>query len=97
ASTGTTRVRITPRLASNDGDVARGWALAGHGILLRSEWSVADDLRTGRLVRVLPGHALPSADVLLLVNPQRARTRRSERFVEALVAAFDPIPWRARA
>nr|MCU0626028.1 LysR family transcriptional regulator [Gemmatimonadaceae bacterium] len=33
ASTGTTRVRITPRLASNDGDVARGWALAGHGIL----------------------------------------------------------------
>lgn len=94
AATGTTRVRITPRLACNDGDVAQRWARAGQGILLRSEWSVADDLRTGRLVRVLPEYDVPSADVLLLINPQRARTKRSERFVEALVSAFDPIPWR---
>ncbi|MCU0617015.1 MAG: LysR family transcriptional regulator [Gemmatimonadaceae bacterium] len=93
-TTGTTRVRITPRLASNDGDVAREWALAGHGILLRSEWSVADDLRTGRLVRVLPGYRAPSADILLLLNPTRARTKRSERFVEALTAALTPAPWR---
>lgn len=94
AATGTVRVRITPRLASNDGDVARAWALNGHGILLRSEWSVADDLRAGRLVRVLPDYDAPSRDVLLLINPQRARTKRSERFVEALTAAFDPVPWR---
>jgi DNA-binding transcriptional LysR family regulator len=94
AATGTTRVRITPRLACNDGDVAQSWAHAGQGILLRSEWSVADDLRTGRLVRVLPEYEVPSADVLLLINPQRARMKRSERFVEALLSAFDPIPWR---
>lgn len=95
ASAGTARVRITPRLASNDGDVARGWALAGRGILLRSEWSVADDLRAGRLVHVLPDYQTPSADVLLLVNPQRARTKRSERFVEALTAGFEKVPWRS--
>jgi DNA-binding transcriptional LysR family regulator len=94
ASAGAVRVRITPRLASNDGDVARGWVLAGRGILLRSEWSVADDLRAGRLVHVLPDYQTPSADVLLLVNPQRARTKRSERFVEALGSAFEKVPWR---
>jgi DNA-binding transcriptional LysR family regulator len=94
---GTVRVRITPRLASNDGDVARSWALAGRGILLRSEWSVADDLRAGRLVHVLPEYHTPPADVLLLINPPRARIKRSERFVEALTAAFTPVPWRAGA
>jgi DNA-binding transcriptional LysR family regulator len=93
-ATGTVRVRITPRLVSNDGDVVRAWALAGRGILLRSEWSVADDLRRGRLVHLLPDYTTPSADVLLLINPQRARTRRSERFVEALTSALAPVPWR---
>lgn len=91
---GTVRVRITPTLASNDGDVARSWALSGRGVLLRSEWSVADDLRAGRLVHLLPEYRAPSADVLLLVNPQRARTTRTERFVEALAGALDPVPWR---
>ncbi|MBL0178685.1 MAG: hypothetical protein IPP98_06100 [Gemmatimonadetes bacterium] len=47
-------VRVEPVLATNDGEVARDWAVAGLGVVVRSEWSIADDLAAGRLVRVLP-------------------------------------------
>ncbi|AWN52639.1 LysR family transcriptional regulator [Methylobacterium sp. 17Sr1-1] len=93
---GDERVRIEPRLSSNDGEVVRGWALAGRGIILRSEWDVADDLRAGRLVRLLPAHALPDAPVTALLGaPRRARAARTRRFLDALAAALDPPPWRA--
>ncbi|OAS26839.1 LysR family transcriptional regulator [Methylobacterium platani] len=92
------RVRIEPRLSSNDGEVVRGWALAGRGVILRSEWDVADDLRAGRLVRLLPDYALPEAPVVALLGaPRRARAARTRRFLDALAAALDPPPWRVPA
>lgn len=89
------QVRIEPRLASNDGDVVREWAIAGHGIILRSEWSVADDLREGRLVRLLGDYRLPSADIVAFVGPRRSLSARTSRFVEYLKAALVPVAWRA--
>ncbi|MBB3904094.1 DNA-binding transcriptional LysR family regulator [Methylobacterium brachythecii] len=88
-------VRIEPRLSSNDGDVVRGWALAGRGIIVRSEWDVAEDVREGRLVRVLQEFALPAAPVVALLGSRRqARAARTGRFLDALQAALDPTPWR---
>ncbi len=89
-----TNVRITPRFASNDGDVVRDWAIAGHGIVVRSEWSVADDLRAGRLVRLLEDYRLPSADVVALIAPRGDRLERATRFLRALEACLTPTPWR---
>ena len=92
------RIRIEPRLASNDGEVVRGWALAGRGIILRSEWDVADDLRAGRLVRLLQDFAAPEAPVVALIGARRrARAARTRRFLDALAAALDPAPWREPA
>ena len=89
------RVRIRPYLASNDGDVVRNWALAGRGIIVRSEWDVADDLRTGRLIRILPDHGLPDAPVIaLLGSGHQARAARTGRFLETLKNALRPAPWR---
>lgn len=78
-------VRIHPRFDSNDGEVIRGWALDGLGIIERSEWSVADDLREGRLLRVLPDWRLPDADVVALMNPRSVRAARTEAFVSHLM------------
>ncbi|MBR1222392.1 LysR family transcriptional regulator [Bradyrhizobium sp. U87765 SZCCT0131] len=89
------RVRIEPSLASNDGEVVRAWALAGLGIIIRSEWDVADDLRAGRLVPLLDAHPLPDAPVVVLFGARRqARANRAQLFVEALAAALSPPPWR---
>ncbi|MEO7458343.1 MAG: LysR substrate-binding domain-containing protein [Gemmatimonadaceae bacterium] len=87
-------LRIEPLLATNDGDILRDWAIAGRGIMVRSEWSVADDLRAGRLVRLLAEYALPSADVVALVAPRRGRSARTARFLEHLRERLTPAPWR---
>ncbi len=90
-------VRIEPMLSSNDGEVVKAWALADHGLIVRSEWDVAEDLAAGRLVRVLPNFRLPPADIVALLNPGRSgRARRTQAFVEHLRAALSPPPWRGR-
>jgi DNA-binding transcriptional LysR family regulator len=44
----------TARLRVDDGDAVHDWAVAGLGIMLKSEVDVAGDLAAGRLERVLP-------------------------------------------
>lgn len=87
-------VRIRPVLNSNDGGVVRQWGLAGLGIILRSEWDVAGDLRAGRLVPLLPGWRLPDADVVALLGSRTERVARTERFLEVMVEMLRPVPWR---
>lgn len=94
---GMVAVRIEPALATNDGDVARAWALAGAGVIARSEWSIADDVRRGRLVRLLPDAPMTDADIVALIPGRRGRSARTSRFVERMKEALMPPPWRAEA
>jgi LysR family transcriptional activator of dmlA len=61
-SNGVEKVKVAGRLSSNTANIVRGWALAGHGILLTTRWDVADNLADGSLVRILPAYEEP-ADV----------------------------------
>lgn len=63
-------VRITGRRIANDGEVARHWALAGRGIIYRSRLDTAEDLASGRLIRVMPHLKGENAPLHFLV-PQR--------------------------
>lgn len=94
ANGSTTGVRIHPAFESNDGAVIRQWGLAGLGIILRSEWDVAQDLYDGRLVPLLPDWDLPAADVVALLGARTGRVARTERFLEILAEALTPAPWR---
>ena len=87
-------VRVAPAMSSNDGAVVREWALQGLGIMVRSEWDVADDLRRGRLRRVLTRYRLPSADVVALLGKRGARTARANAFLKLLQEWLRPVPWR---
>jgi DNA-binding transcriptional LysR family regulator len=88
-------VRVPPTLWSNDGEVVKEWALLGKGIMLRSEWDVADHIRAGRLVRVLPEWQLPEADVVALVDHRVHMSARVRLFLQFLQARFKPSPpWR---
>jgi DNA-binding transcriptional LysR family regulator len=84
---------VSPALSSNDGDVVREWALDGCGIIVRSEWSIAEDLRSGRLISLLAPFRLPDANVVALVGPRGSRLARTTRFVHALRASLTPTPW----
>jgi DNA-binding transcriptional LysR family regulator len=66
------------------------WALAGFGILMRSEWDIHADITAGRLVPVLKEWALPSADVFA-VYPERANlSAKVSAFIDFLVDWFNP-------
>ncbi|TLD45809.1 MAG: HTH-type transcriptional regulator DmlR [Accumulibacter sp.] len=56
-------VKTRGNLATNDGEIAVGWALDGHGILIRAEWDIECHLDSGRLVQVLPQYQTPDADI----------------------------------
>lgn len=81
-------IKVDARLATNHGEVAVDWALDGHGILLRSLWDTAADLRAGRLVRILPDWLGSPADIYALY-PQRLHLSAKVRaFIDFLGEHF---------
>lgn len=93
----TTRsVRVAGHLICNDGDVIRHWASEGRGIMLRSEWDVADAIARGQLVRLLSGWKAPDADVIALTHHRAGLPARTRHFLRYLQGRFRPLPpWRA--
>ncbi len=87
-------VRITPVLSSNTGAAALEWALAGHGIVARSEWDVAEHLKARTLVPLLAGWNLPDANVVALVKSRQEQSARTAGFLAYLREAFATVPWR---
>jgi LysR family transcriptional regulator, transcriptional activator for dmlA len=81
-------VKVQGTLSSNDGDIVLGWALDGHGILVRSEWDLAKYLESGRLQIVLPEFVQPSADLFVYYPNKRNQSARARAFIDFLVARF---------
>lgn len=81
-------VKVQGMLSSNDGDIVLGWALDGHGILIRSEWDLAKYLDSGRLKIVLPEFTLPAADLFVYYPSRRNQTIRVRAFIDFLVEHF---------
>ncbi|MFJ3681429.1 LysR family transcriptional regulator [Pseudomonas sp. NPDC090208] len=73
-------VAVRGRLQSNNADILREGALEGQGLALLADWLVKDDVRQGRLTRVLesfevsPGNVDTSINVMFLPN-QRGSSR----------------------
>ncbi|AMP05169.1 LysR family transcriptional regulator [Collimonas pratensis] len=83
-------VKVRGALSSNDGETVLAWALAGHGILMRSEWDVAPYLRSGRLRQVLEDWALPPSDIFAVYPERLNLSAKVSAFVDFLAARFKP-------
>jgi DNA-binding transcriptional LysR family regulator len=81
-------VKVHGALSSNDGDIVLGWALDGHGILIRSEWDLAKYVKSGRLRVVLPQYTLPSADLFVYYLNRKNQAARTRAFIDFLVEHF---------
>ena len=77
--------RITPIFSSNDGTVVKEWAMSGLGIIERSQWDVAAELRAGSLVQVLGDYLMPDADIVALLSSRTLRVARTQAFLKHLV------------
>ncbi|PKO33190.1 MAG: LysR family transcriptional regulator [Betaproteobacteria bacterium HGW-Betaproteobacteria-7] len=69
---GAEAVRIGGPLSANNGEIVHQWAIAGHGIILRSLWDVGPSIARGDLVHLLPDYA-QEVDVWA-VTPSRLST-----------------------
>ncbi|WP_326536742.1 LysR substrate-binding domain-containing protein [Pseudorhodoferax sp.] len=81
-------VKTRGSLTTNDGEIAVAWALDGHGILMRAEWDIAQHLRSGRLVQVLPQFTTPDADIYAVYPQRHQHAARVRAFVDFLVESF---------
>jgi len=81
-------LQITSNLKINNGEALRRAALRGLGIILQSEFQVAEDLTTGRLLQVLPDHAMPSLPAHIVYPRQKPVPSRLRTFVDFVVARF---------
>lgn len=79
------------RLRVDDGDVVHDWALAGLGIMLKSEVDVTQDLAAGRLVRVLPGWDGGDAPIVALYPSARHMPLKTRVLLDELAAHLATI------
>lgn len=85
-------VEVNCHMRTNNGDTARAAALAGQGVIWQPTFMIGDDLRAGRLVRVLPEFRLPDIDVLALYPSRRHVSAKVRAAIDFLVDAFAGVP-----
>jgi DNA-binding transcriptional LysR family regulator len=79
-------VPVRPILVDNNGEVIHAMALADGGIAIKSIWDVLDDLRSGRLVHVLPAWRDGVDRSIHLVLPERRYMPRRVRLFADFLA-----------
>ena len=79
---GPKRFAVKGPFESDDGDILTDWALQGYGIVMKPYFDVADHLRTGRLVPVLPNNAPISIQMACLYPHKRKQDPKSRLFID---------------
>ena len=82
---GPQKMMVGGRYDTDDGDVLRNWALDGHGIANRPLYEVADDLRDGSLVEVLPDNRPLPAQFGALTPHRRLQDPKVRMFADYAV------------
>jgi len=85
---------------TNDGAVARSWALAGHGITRKTIWDAATDIKAGTLEVVLPDFIVSEPGVYAIFHRTRYTVPRvrvlldflTERFKLSSATLLDGLP-----
>ncbi|ASW00571.1 LysR family transcriptional regulator [Paraburkholderia aromaticivorans] len=76
-------VKVTGTVASNLSDIVVQWARDGFGVVMVSIWDVAESLRAGELVRVLPDY-MQSADVWAVTAERSSSSAKVQVCIEFL-------------
>lgn len=81
-------VPVALALTANNGEALRQAALSGLGIITQPEILLAEDLRAGRLVALLPGYAPAARPMHLLTLADRKPPPKISSFADFVVARF---------
>ncbi|MDN2698146.1 LysR family transcriptional regulator [Janthinobacterium sp. SUN073] len=81
-------LRLQGAWHSNDGEILRRWAVAGHGYAYKSLLDIGDDLRAGRLQTVLDEYFADSVPLHLLYRRSRFQPPRVALLADFLLRQF---------
>lgn len=88
-------IRVNGRFRVNSARAVRSMVRRGLGIGLIPSYAVADDLRTGRLIRLLPDCAVQELGIYALYLHNRLLAGKVRSFIDFLVADLDGgLAWR---
>jgi len=94
---GVRAVEVSGRFHANDVEALAFAALAGHGLIAAFDFLVADHLREGHLVRVMPGYRSTTWPIHALYPPNRHLLPKVRAFLDFVGKLFPhPTPARAR-
>ena len=85
-------VRVQSRFVANNAELMRGAAVAGLGLLMVPQFIVADSLRRGELVALLPEFPPVGKTLHALYPRDRQGSARIRALVEHLAAGLQPVP-----
>lgn len=88
-------VAVSGMLCSDSGDVLHAWCLAGLGISLRETWDIHEELRDGRLVRLLPEWEATPSKISIVRARREPVPRRLTAFSDFLLERWRDAPWDA--
>lgn len=83
-------IKVRANLSTNDGTAALAWALEGQGILLRSQWDVAQYIRRQQLIVVLADWSTPPADIYVVFQTANELPAKVRALVDLFVQEFEP-------
>lgn len=86
-------VRIHARIHANNGDTCRAAALDHQGIILQPDFIVADDLRRGDLVELMPGYRAMTLGIHAVYPSRKHLPIKTRRLVDFLVEGFAVPGW----
>jgi DNA-binding transcriptional LysR family regulator len=89
----TAHVTVTARLLIADFDIVQAAATAGLGIAVLPGFRIIDDLRAGRLERVLHDWAPPAIPVHIVYPTARHLSAKVKSFIEHMQKSMSPSPW----
>jgi DNA-binding transcriptional LysR family regulator len=81
------------RVHTNNGTTIRDAAVQGLGLAFLPTFYVADDLRAGRLTRVLEELKLPELGVYVIYPERRSLSPKVRAFIDFCVRTFGPEPY----
>jgi DNA-binding transcriptional LysR family regulator len=85
-------VRLAPRLTINDIEAVLAVVRDGHGVTQALSYQVADDLKAGRLVRLLRAYEPAPVPVQLVTLSARHMPRRIRAFLDHAAAELSKLP-----
>jgi DNA-binding transcriptional LysR family regulator len=91
---GESRVKIAPKIRTNNGDTCRSAALAHQGIVLQPSFLVEEDLRAKHLIELLPEFKSTALGIYAIYPSRKLVSPRIRALVDFLASEFEQVSWR---